>query len=232
MVGRFQGADGADRKAIVSGRWRVWVAAAFAAATFAAQAAGESDRALRVELALLAGNARDMAEPATPPSRRRALAERIRSSLGSIGMVVRYALQKNPEREALLAEVHALRGAFAARDIRGLIAWANRLKAVYPLDLSYFVAAGAVPWRARLGRNIYDRYCAGCHFPSGSNPPNPAPDLFAMARTQPLDELAARMLGSVHGDRLTTLENPFSDEEIADLIVYLRGPASANHPSK
>lgn len=229
MVGRPQGADGADRKAIVNGRWHAWVAAALAAATFAAQAAGESDRALRVELALLAGNARDMAESATPPSRRRALAERIRSSLGSIGMVVRYALQKNPEREALLAEVRALRSAFAARDIRGLIARANRLKAVYPLDWSYFVAAGAVPWRARLGRNIYDRYCVGCHFPPGSNP---APDLFAMARTQPLDELAARMLGGVHGDRLTTLENPFSDEEIADLIVYLRGPASANHPSK
>jgi hypothetical protein len=41
-----------------------------------------------------------------------------------------------------------------------------------------------------------------------------------MAHTTPSTEFVARMLGGVHGVPRTTLKNPFSDEEIASLMVY------------
>lgn len=39
----------------------------------------------------------------------------------------------------------------------------------------------------------------------------------------PLREFAARLLTSVRGDRLTSLENPFSDDQLALLLAHYHG---------
>ena len=73
------------------------------------------------------------------------------------------------------------------------------------------------------GRATYERHCIGCHASPDARAANPAPDLFRMARTAAPDELIVRLLAGIHGDRMTSLENPFSDEEIASLAAYFGG---------
>lgn len=203
------------------GAQRLLVAVALLAALPAA-AQDERLRALSAELAVIAGDARALAAPTTAPRRRAGLAQRIASSLGSLGMTVRDAFQANPGREQqFLGEVQALRALFNSGDVQGLSRKVNRLMALSPLDISYFEPLEPTPLRMGTGRSLYRQLCKGCHEHPDPQALNPAPDLFAMAATEPRGEFVARLLGGIHGDRTTTLENPFSDEEIASLMVYL-----------
>ena len=194
-----------------------------------ARAAWEAGRDLRLEVALIAADARIMVDPAAPPGRREGLAERIRSSLGSLAITARYALQaqgsqgaqQDVRRDAqLAAAIGALRALFAAGDLPAFSRAAAKLAAAYPVGLSYFQPLTVTPGRVASGRAIYQRYCIGCHASTDPNAANPAPDLFRMAKTEPPAELIERLLAGVHGDRTTSLENPFSDEEIAGLAAY------------
>ncbi|MBZ0092553.1 MAG: hypothetical protein K8F27_10065 [Sulfuricellaceae bacterium] len=197
------------------------IVAALLAAIPPASAKGEHDRRLRVEVAVLRGDARLLADPATPPLRRQGLRQRIRSSLGTLGMLVRYAAQseRRPQPE-LMEQVADLRDLFASGNIHGLARRLDWIKSNYPLDMSGFLPLAANPSRLRAGQSIYQKLCMGCHQNPDRNQPNPAPDLFFLAATLPQDEFAARMLGGIHGVRLTTLQNPFSDEEIASLMTF------------
>ena len=182
-------------------------------------------RDLRLEAALIAADARMLADPATPPGRRAGLAERIRSSLGSLAVTARYAIQaagpRDSQRDAqLAAAISELRALFAAGTLPAFSRAADKLAAAYPIALSYFQPLTVTPGRLASGRAIYRRYCIGCHASPDPNAANPAPDLFRMAKTEPRDELIERLLAGVHGDRTTSLENPFSDEEIASLAAY------------
>ncbi len=194
-----------------------------------AVAASEAGRDLRLEVALIAADARMLADPATPPRRREGLAERIRSGLGSLAVTARYAMQaagsqdaqRETQREAQLATaIGELRALFAAGTFPAFSRAADKLAAAYPVGLSYFQPLTVTPGRLASGRAIYQRYCIGCHASPDPNAANPAPDLFRMAQTEPRDELIERLLAGVHGDRTTSLENPFSDEEIAGLAAY------------
>jgi mono/diheme cytochrome c family protein len=194
-----------------------------------ARAASEAGLDLRLEVALVAADARVLSDPATPPRRREGLADRIRSSLGSLAITARYALQAagsqgarpDPGRDTqLVAAIGELRALFAAGTLPAFLRAADKLAAAYPVRLSYFQPLTVTPGRVASGRAIYRRYCIGCHASPDPNAPNPAPDLFGMAKAEPRDELIERLLAGVHGDRTTSLENPFSDEEIASLAAY------------
>ena len=194
-----------------------------------AGAASEAGRDLRLEVALIVADARVLSDPATPPRRREGIADRIRSSLGSLAITARYALQvagsqdarQDAGREAqLVAAIGELRALFAPGTLPAFLRAADKLAAAYPVRLSYFQPLTVTPGRVSSGRAIYRRYCIGCHASPDPNAPNPAPDLFRMAQTEPRDELLERLLAGVHGDRTTSLENPFSDEEIAGLAAY------------
>jgi len=192
-----------------------------------AQSAAAADRELGVQLALIAGDASMLVDPATPPQRRVALSARIRSSLGSLGMTARRAAEAegraNPD---LAAGIRALRALFAAGDFAAFLRQAGRLAATYAPDVSYFEPLAVTPARLEAGRSIYRQYCLGCH--EGPRSGGIAPDLFHMARTVPRKEFLARLLGGIYGDRTTGLANPFSDEELASLAAYfLNGDAAA-----
>jgi len=197
-----------------------------------ARAASEAGRDLRLEVALIAADARMLADPATPARRREGLAERIRSSLGSLAVTARYAMQAKGARDAqLAAAIGELRALFDAGELPAFSRAAAKLTAGYPVGLSYFQPLTVTPGRLQSGRAIYQRYCIGCHASSGHDAANPAPDLFRMAQTRPRDELIERLLAGVHGDRTTSLENPFSDEEIASLAAYLVSGKEAGAPA-
>ncbi len=187
-----------------------------------AQGAGASERTLDVQLELIAADARVLAAAATPPVRRAALSERIRSNLGSLGMTARAAGRQDAAWPAALA---GLRELFAAGKLAAFAGAARRLAAAHPLDVAYFEPLAVTPQRLSTGRSIYRRYCQGCHLGPGAG--RWAPDLFAMARKEPRREFVARLLGGVFGDRTTGHANPFSDEALASLTAYFLAPGAA-----
>ncbi|MHB0974760.1 MAG: c-type cytochrome [Thiobacillus sp.] len=191
------------------------------AACAPALAAGEYDRALRVDVAVLQGDARLLADPATPAVRRAGLRARIASTLGTLGMTAREAGNPGPASpQILLPSIAALRTDFHRQRPDLFLRRATSLAMAFPLDTAYFIPLVATPLRARTGQSIYRQLCIGCHQYTDPKAANPAPDLFAMARSTPPAEFVARMLGGIHGVPRTTLKNPFSDEEIASLLVY------------
>ena len=199
------------------------------AGTMPAWGAGAADRELGVQVAMIAGDARMLADPAAAPARREALSARIRSSLGSLNMSARRAAEAegraNPD---LATTIRVLRALLAAGDFAALSRQANQLAAAYPFDASYFEPLAVTPARLETGRSIYRQYCLGCHYSPDPGDGNAAPDLFYMARTVPRKEFFARLLGGIYGDRTTSLENPFTDEELASLAAYfLNGDSAA-----
>jgi mono/diheme cytochrome c family protein len=200
---------------------RALVALALLALALPAWASGEHDRRLRVEIAILHGDAKSLIDPATPPLRRQGLRQRIRSSLDTLGMLTRYAAQEGqPPPELRQQQIADLRALFASNNIQAFAWRLDQLKSSQPLDMSDFLPLTATPARLHTGQSIYQSLCIGCHQNPDQTQPNPAPDLFSMAAAMPRDEFVARMLGGIHGVRLTTLQNPFTDEEIASLTVF------------
>jgi len=196
------------------------------AGTLPARGAGAPDRGLGVQLALIAADARVLADNATPPGRRVALSERIRSNLGSLGMSARAAAQASGRTDAAWpAGLRALRALFSAGKLQAFSGAADRLAAAHPVDMSYFEPLAVTPLRLEAGRSIYRQYCLGCHLGPGAG--NWAPDLFAMARTESRQEFIARLLGGIFGDRTTGHANPFSDEALASLAAYFLTPGAA-----
>ncbi len=202
---------------------RTLVALVLLAAALPVWASGEHEQHLRVELAVLYGDTKILMDPATPPLRRQGLRQRIHSSLGTLGMLARYAVQEDPSSQpGLSKQIADLRALFATKNIREFTRRLGQLKSSLPLDMSGFSPLTATPLRLRTGQSIYQSLCIGCHQNPDRTQPNPAPDLFSMAKTMPRDEFVARMLGGIHGVRLTTLQNPFTDEEIASMAVFFK----------
>lgn len=196
-------------------------------ASSAAALACAAPRDLDLELALIAGDARRLADPAISLQRKEALSERIRSSLGTLPITLRYAVQESGRAEPeLAAATPALGALLSAGKLARFSALAARLAAEHPLDLSYFRPLAITARRLEAGRAIYERQCSGCHAHPDPQAALPAPDMFAMARTEPSAEFLVRLLGGIHGDRLTSLENPFPDEAIASLAAYFMAGAT------
>lgn len=191
-----------------------------------ALAAGEYDRALRVDVAVLQGDARLLADPATSAIRRTGLQARIASILGTLDMTVRERNNHSPSTQIPFPAVAALRADFRQGSPERFLRSATSLATTLPLDTTYFIPLTQTPLRAKTGKDLYRTLCIGCHQYTDPHAANPAPNLFDMARSTPSTEFVARMLGGVHGVPRTTLKNPFSDEEIASLMVYF----SAGHP--
>lgn len=202
------------------GRVRSLTALALLATGAPALATGEYDRTLRVDVAVLQGDARLLADPATPPIRRTGLKARIASTLGTLEMTARERNNSTPLNQIRLPAVAALRADFRHGSPQRFLRSATSLATTLPLDTTYFTPLVITPLRAKIGEDIYRKLCIGCHQYTDQHAANPAPNLFAMARSTPSTEFVARMLGGIHGVPRTTLKNPFSDEEIASLMVY------------
>jgi hypothetical protein len=185
-----------------------------------ALAVGEHDRALRVDVAVLQGDARLLADPTTPTARRSGLQARIASTLGTLDMTARERNNSNTSTPIRLPAIAVLRAEFRQGRPERFLRSATSLAATLPLDTTYFIPLVHTPQRAKTGEDLYRTLCIGCHQYTDPQAANPAPNLFRMAHTTPSTEFVARMLGGVHGVPRTTLKNPFSDEEIASLMVY------------
>ena len=194
------------------------------AAVFSAcYAAGERTQRFAVELANVAIDTHLLTRAGTTPTQRARLRAKIFSALGVIGLLAREYLQEQRESDPhLLAQLrrlqyeytHGERAAFAAR-LQGLT---RR----YPVDTRGILPLYDAPRQLSAGKRLYQRLCMACHAYPDPHSPAPAPDLFAMARSLPPVELVARLIGGVRGTSATTLVNPLTNQDIADLAAYLK----------
>jgi hypothetical protein len=185
------------------------------------RAQSESSRRLSVEFEIMLGNVRWMLAPTTEPLERKGLHARLASALSYLGITARrYLDERGIVNTGLLQQVHTLRVEFKAGDSTALEARLQDLTKAYPIDLRGILPLIVTPGRLRVGRRLYRKDCWGCHVYPGIGREYPAPDLFRTARTEPRREFAARLIGGVYGNFYTSMENPFSDEQIASLFAY------------
>lgn len=187
-------------------------------AAFAVDAAaqGERERRLAAELVVVAGDLRRLEDPSEPDLRREGLRARVAGAIASLPLMLRRA-------GADAGAVQGLRDALARRDWRALREGIEALRGRHPFDARALLPAEATPERLRLGAAIHRQACAGCHDAPAADTRLPALDLFEMAKRMPRDELAARLLLGVRGDRGTAWRNPFSDPEIGALLACYAG---------
>ncbi len=190
-----------------------WPAGQAASALARPVPAGEHARRVAAELVVVAGDARRLAQGAALPLERAGLRARIAGSLASLPLLLRHA---GSDAEA----VPVLRAAAARGDWSALGAALRTLQRAHPFDPGALASAPPTPERLALGKAIHAQSCAACHDAPAADAALPARDLYAMARSAPRAEFAARLLLGVRGDRSTAYRNPFSDLELGALLAW------------
>lgn len=193
-------------------------------ASTGAYAQGEHQRRFAVELRLIAGDLRRLKEERLDARQIEGLYQRLRGSLGYLQLLGREAVQERSVPDPQLApDVSQLRDAFIADELPATAAHLARLLSRYPLVITDFTAAASADdARLAMGRDIDRRFCTGCHQAPNPAAANPAPDLFADARSMSREEFVARLIGGVRGVPDTALDNPFSDEALRGLYAWYR----------
>lgn len=183
----------------------------------------EHNRRFAVELIVIDGDLRLLNEDDLQQRHRQGLLDRIASALGFLGLLAREAQQASGQRDPrTLQDIEALRRDFAAGKLDATSNRLQRLKRAYPLDARTFLPVQSTPERLARGQEIYHDACRACHIAPDTARDNPARSLIRDAATMPEEEFVARLLAGVRGDARTGLENPFPDEDLRSLLVWLR----------
>lgn len=192
--------------------------------------AGEHQRRLAFELAVVHADMDLLAAPATPAHHRRGLEARIRSALGTLPLLVRrYAEERGRPDPGLLATARRARDGFAKGERTEVMGGLSALKQAVPLSTRGLRAEDASAPEIAGARRTYRTLCMGCHhFPDLSRE-TPARNLFEQARTLPENEFVARLLGGVRGTPDVGLRNPFTDGDIAGLAAYFKTADHGDH---
>lgn len=186
--------------------------------TVAAAHADNSRTAQRLGAALLVikGDVRFLEDSQTLSLHKQGLRSRIKGSLSVLPLLLRENGNKQTENVSLLRE------AVRDDDWTGFIKTLDKLIARHPLDLFALRTAQPTPNRLKRGQAIHEEACAGCHDTPDLDTPLPARNLFEQTKMMTRGEFTARLINGVRGDRVTSLANPLSVEDIASLVVYYR----------
>ena len=200
-----------------------------------AHAQGEHQRRFAVELRLIAGDLRRLGQEQATQEHTAGLQQRLRGSLSYLGLLGREAVQERSQPDPqLAADVNRLRDAYDAGKQSAMHAPLARLLQRYPLSVTDFSADRQQDaQRLAVGRDIDRSLCFGCHQNPNPEAANPAPDLFADARSMTREEFVARLMGGVRGVPATGLDNPLSDEDLRGLYAWYRnGPQAESKDGK
>ncbi|MGI9381650.1 MAG: hypothetical protein ACR2PO_00725 [Methyloligellaceae bacterium] len=171
---------------------------------------------------MLRGDLRRLAGRGFTALQKKGLADRIRGALAGLDLLFRLADQEagRPPRVGLYrARIAGLRHAFEM----GALAHDDDTLAGMIRDFP-FRATGLRPASGRLmqARTLHEELCAGCHDAPDLEVERPAYDLFNEAKRLSQMEFAARLVTGVRGDRVTGIDNPLTDAQIAGLIALYR----------
>lgn len=171
----------------------------------------------------MAIDARLLMHTGITPAQRARLRAKIFSALGVIDLLAREHLQERRESDPrLLAQLRRLQSEYMHGERAAFAARLQGLTRRYPVDTRGILPLRDTPRQLDAGKQLYQRLCMACHAYPDPRSPAPAPDLFAMARSLPPVELAARLIGGVRGTPATTLVNPLTDQDIASLAAYFK----------
>ncbi len=189
-----------------------------------ATAEGERTQRFAVELAVLAIRSHRIFGTGITPAQRVRLHAKIGSAIGVLPLLARGYLeeQRHANGRQLLTQLRQLQVMYAHGHLAALATDIDRLSQHYPLDTRGLLPLPTAPRALNAGRTLYKNLCMACHAYPDPKSPVPAPDLFTMARSLPPLQLVASLLGGVRGTPSTTLVNPLSNQNIADLAAYLR----------
>ncbi len=204
-----------------------WLAVLVWFTSTAALGQGEHGRRAGAELRVIAGDAARL-EALTASGADteiiQGLADRVRGGLSAIDILLRLADQEagrqplSYRQQVQKAYVHtdAREWPSLGRLLTGLMTRFPLLQPEYPDSAVLLESA----------RQMHQSFCAGCHDTPVRGVSRPAYNLYRQAVTLPALEFYARMLVGVRGDRVTGIDNPLSDYEIAGLIALYRSQGS------
>ncbi|MCW8907582.1 MAG: hypothetical protein OQL28_10050 [Sedimenticola sp.] len=183
--------------------------------------AGEHQRRLAVELALLAGDSRLLLDDGLSSGQRAWIEGRVVSELNLLPLLARYAAREQGEAlDALSREIDRLQQMRQQPSAlqRAATALSERYPVNFPVDLQQPLQSD----RQARTESLYNRLCLGCHATPAGEHSVIIGTLGSFSRSMSDREWLARMLGGLRGDPYTGLENPFSDSDIARLFRYTR----------
>ncbi len=186
-----------------------------------AHAAGDNQRRMSGEIVVMIADARRLTTPGLSKQHRNGLKARLRGGLAVLALLVGAARNDAPSLPPLeKGRIEEIRNAVDQDNAAAIIEGLGLLAARYP-----FETTGLLPpdnRQAALGRAkiLHRTYCASCHDDPDLDKERPAWNLFALARSAPVVEMAARLVIGVRGDALTGLDNPLRNTEISALIAY------------
>lgn len=186
-------------------------------------AEGEHARRSAVELTVLQGDLRRLASDAFTLRHKKGLRDRILGALAGLELLLRYADQeagRPPRPGRHRARVEALRRSFEAGSLSNTDPGLVELLGEYPLRMTGLAAAEPTAGALADARRLHEELCAGCHDMPDLDTERPAYNLFRESRRLTGKEFAARLLLGVRGDRVTGIDNPLSDSQIAALMAY------------
>ncbi len=184
---------------------------------------GEHGRRAGAELRVLAGDVRKLisltdAEGSSQPIKR-GLVDRVHGALSAIDILLRQADQEAARRAVSYVPL--------VRDALQLISneqWADlndlltALTMQFPLTQPRFAEFPQA--LIQSSRDLHLQHCAACHNNPQTQLERPAYNLHDQAKATSDSEFFARMLTGVRGDRVTGIDNPFTDVELAGLIHF------------
>lgn len=194
--------------------------------TAVSHAQGEHGRRAAAELRVLAGDVAKLAEYESANIEsllQKGLKDRISGSLSALDLLLRLADQESDRTPVYYAA--QIQYAFDYADAGQWTRLANLLAALedkFPLMQPVFPGADAL---LDSSRELHQGFCAGCHDIPIQGVERPAYNLFEQAAILSDSEFFARMLVGVRGDRVTGIDNPFTDTALAGLIYFYRSGA-------
>ena len=185
-------------------------------ATSPLHAQGEHGRRAGAEVRVLAGDVREIVRlDGSDALIASGLEHRIRGSLASLAILLRLADQE-VDRTAPSHKIPIYYEYVNQSKWRELTAQLTQLENAYPLERPYYVSSKKM---LEAGRKLHSSLCAGCH-DQPARVERPAYNLFDQAAKTSGSEFYARMLVGVRGDRITGIDNPFTDSDLAALIYF------------
>ncbi len=186
-------------------------------------AAGEHARRAAAELAVIGGDLRRIQSEELSRLHRSGLDARINGGLSALPILLRLADQEEGRRTKDHGNlVTGLRNAWKSEVPTAALAFIDNLEKLYPLDDGAFFALAPTMAGLAQAQQLHEELCAGCHDEPDSSVARPAFNLFQQAMRLSKHQFTARMIVGIRGDRVTGIDNPFSDWQLAALMAFYR----------
>lgn len=190
----------------------------------AASAQGEHSRRVAAELVVAHSDLQRLQQPQVPELQRRGLQQRVAGIVTGLEILLRLAdaEQRLPAQDHR-ASAKLARDQLDAGEYEKLQRLLQNLQSAYPLQLPDYLPDATC---TGVAMQLHRERCASCHdVPAAVE--RPAYNLYQEARQLSSAQMFARMLTGVRGDRLTGIDNPLSDFQIASLMSCYRNRSNS-----